>query len=67
MVVTSNKGEGFESYEKLTGNFAWGLIDMKDEQFSEVPANIGSFKALIRSKDVQGNIVTKELSSHACS
>ena len=30
VVVTSDNDEGAESYKKLTGNIAWGLIDMKD-------------------------------------
>ena len=39
---------------------------MKDEQYSAVPAAVGSFKALIRSKDSKGKIETKELQSRTC-
>ena len=47
---------------RLTGNFAIGVIDLKNEQFTELAPEIGFFSAVMRSKSGPDQaITTKEL------
>ena len=60
LLLLSAKLGQVESVEdqKLT-NFAYGVIDMKDNEFSSVRPEIGAFKALNRNKDrFSGSITT---------
>ena len=55
-----------EEEQNLTDNFAWGVVDLGDDEFTELAAEIGSFKAVSRKKDSDGNIMISELGWHAC-
>ena len=39
---------------------------MSDESYTSVPASIGSFKAVIRTKDALGTETVTEISTHTC-
>ena len=52
---------------KLVGNFAWGVVDLSDDEFTGVIDQVGTFKAVSRTKDALGNIKRNEPAWHACS
>ena len=48
-------------------NFAWGVVDLRDNTFTEVDPEIGAFRAVSRMRD-EDNFIPKytDLSSHPC-
>ena len=59
-IVTTEEG-------KLTGNFAWGVVDLNDDQFTEVLESVGEFKTVKRTKDALGDLKRTDLAWHSCS
>ena len=51
-------------------NFAFGLVDKRDEYFLEIPKSIGSYKILVRQQIDDGrssSVLVRSVTSKACS
>ena len=42
---------GFQSEDEMLTNFAWGVVDLRDNSLSEVAPEVGAFKAISRKRD----------------
>ena len=54
-------------FDKLTRNFAWGVIDLRSDEPVEIGPEVGNFYAVHRSKEFDQKMETKDLKWHFCS